>query len=67
MIAIVSMLLLLIGSYLALGGLVYFCEGLIVPAPPPSVKHQADTENGKEHRAGDGASVIGVQFMSQDS
>jgi hypothetical protein len=52
MIAIVLMLLLLIGSYLALGGLVYFCEDLIAPAPPPSLEHPAEAADGKGHRVG---------------
>jgi hypothetical protein len=48
MIAITMMLLLLFGCYLALGGLVYFCEGLIVPAPSLLVKH--DEADGKRHQ-----------------
>jgi hypothetical protein len=52
MIAITLMFLLLVGSYLALGALIYFCERIIAPASTESVEHSAAALDGKEHQAG---------------
>jgi hypothetical protein len=50
MIATILMLLLLVGSYLALGGLVYFCEGVIAPASTRPVEHPTVAMDEKEHQ-----------------
>jgi len=51
MIATFLMLLLLVGSYLALCGLVYFCEVVIAPASTRPVEHPAAAWDESEHLA----------------
>jgi len=52
MIATMLMLLLLVGSYLALGALVSFCEDVIAPASTHPVEYPAAALDGKERQAG---------------
>ena len=52
MIGAMLMLLLLVGSYLALGALVPFCENVIAPAATRPVEYPAAALDGKQHQAG---------------
>jgi hypothetical protein len=52
MIGTMLMLLLLVGSYLALGALVSFCENVIAPASTRPVEYSAAALDENQHQAG---------------